>query len=282
MQTLHASQAVRTTVGRFREAGETVALVPTMGALHAGHMALVEQARTRADRVVVSVFVNPLQFAPGEDYERYPRMLQQDAVRLSGAEVDLLFAPDESELFPAGLESTARIHVPGLSDILCGASRPGHFEGVATVVSVLFNIVRPDLAVFGEKDYQQLVVIRRITRDLHIPVEIIGVPTVREADGLALSSRNGYLTAAERHRATTLYATLQAIRERLQAGASDPAALEQWGRERLEAAGLVPDYVAIRRAGDLGETANGACPRVVLGAAWLGDTRLIDNVLVDR
>ncbi len=269
---------VRRRVGDWRAAGERVAFVPTMGNLHEGHLTLVRRAREVASRVVVSIFVNPLQFGPGEDFERYPRTLAADRMALEGVSADLLFLPAETEMYPNGRDACTQVEVPGLSGILCGASRPGHFRGVATVVTKLLNIVQPDVALFGEKDYQQLLVIRRLAADLDLPVAIAGVPTCREADGLAMSSRNGYLSAEERARAPSLNRTLRQIAERLAAGEGDYNALEQAGKEALLAAGLRPDYLAIRAA-DLGEPARGK-PLVVLGAAWLGSTRLIDNVTV--
>ncbi len=263
----------------WRRDGASIALVPTMGNLHEGHLRLVDVGRARADRVVVSVFVNPLQFGPGEDYERYPRTLDRDRDLLAERGADLLFAPTVAEIYPRPLAESTYVEVPGITDMLCGASRPGHFRGVATVVAKLFNLVQPDVAVFGEKDYQQLQVIRRLTADLNFPVEIVGVPIVRESDGLAMSSRNGYLSPEERERAPVLYRSLCEARDAIAAGETDFAALCRRQRERLRRAGFRPDYFEIRRA-DLGEAGPGDRPLVILAAAWLGRTRLIDNLQV--
>ncbi len=260
--------------------GDGIAFVPTMGNLHAGHLALVARARELAPRVVVSIYVNPLQFGPQEDFAAYPRTLEEDRARLAEAGADLVFAPRDAVMYPRPLSETTRVHVPGLSEILCGAHRPGHFDGVATVVARLFNLVRPDHAVFGEKDYQQLLVIRRMVDDLAIPVRIHGVPTVREPDGLAMSSRNQYLTPEERARAPALYRALRAAAEALARGSEDYGRLESQGRVALEAAGFRVDYFTVRDADDLGPPAPGR-PRVVLAAARLGRARLIDNLRVD-
>lgn len=265
-----------------RAAGETVALVPTMGDLHRGHLALVDEARRRADRVVVSIFVNPLQFGPGEDYGEYPRVLEHDRQRLAEHGADLVFAPAVETLYPQGPDHGVLVTVPGLDDILCGADRPGHFPGVATVVTKLFNIVEPDLAVFGEKDFQQLLLIRRLAAGLDFAIDVVGVPTVRESDGLALSSRNGYLTDEQRRIAPTLNRVLRETSERLLAGERDYLRLEQEAMTALERAGFEPSYVAIRRAADLSRPAADAIAGDlrVLAAAWLGRARLIDNVAV--
>lgn len=277
METLTALAALRGAVARFRAAGERVALVPTMGNLHRGHLALVARARAAAERVVVTVFVNPTQFGPGEDFATYPRTPEADAAALAAAGCDVLFLPPVAEVYAGGAAGATRVEVPGLSSILCGAFRPGHFAGVTSVVARLLNMVGPEVAIFGEKDYQQLAIIRRMVRDLHLPVRIIGLPTVREADGLALSSRNQYLTPAERVVAPRLAAVLGAVAAALAAGRRDFAALEADAVAGLAAAGFRPDYVAIRRAADLGEPVAGDADLVVLGAAWLGRARLIDN-----
>jgi pantoate--beta-alanine ligase len=266
----------------FGAAGERVAFVPTMGNLHDGHLELVRRGRALAPRVVVSIFVNPLQFGPGEDLASYPRTLARDVELLATAGADLLFAPSADAMYPRPVPEQTRVEVPGLSDILCGASRPGHFVGVATVVCKLFNMVRPDLALFGEKDFQQLAVIRRMVDDLCIPVEVVGVPTVREPDGLAMSSRNGYLTAEERERAPALYRALQAVAQAVEAGGSDLAALERAAAARIDAAGLRTDYVSVRRARDLALPGDADEDLVVLAAAYLGRARLIDNLRVRR
>ncbi|MDR5866327.1 pantoate--beta-alanine ligase [Halomonas koreensis] len=276
MQTLDAIPALREALAAHRRAGRTIGLVPTMGNLHDGHLALVAEARRRADVVVATIFVNPMQFGPDEDLDAYPRTLAEDRARLEAAGCDLLFAPDPATIYPRGLDAQTRVSVPEVSEGLCGASRPGHFDGVATVVTMLFHLVQPDLACFGEKDYQQLAVIRRLVADLHLPIEIVGVPIVRDADGLALSSRNGYLDADQRARAPALHATLRVLREALQAGEPVAATLET-GRARLREAGFAPDYLELRAAdlGPVGETTRDA---VLLAAARLGPTRLIDNL----
>jgi pantoate--beta-alanine ligase len=277
METLHDIGALRARVADWRRAGERIALVPTMGNLHAAHLDLVDRARARCDRVVVSIFVNPLQFGQGEDFTRYPRTLAADGEKLSARAADLVFAPTEEAVYPRGRAGITAVHVPEIEDMLCGAHRPGHFSGVATVVAILFNLVRPHLAVFGEKDFQQLLVIRRMVADLHMPVEVVAAPTVREPDGLAMSSRNAYLSAEQRERAPLLYRTLQDLRAAAEAGRRDFPALQAQALERLEAAGFRPDYVAVRRAQDLGPPqAHGEL--VVLAAAWLGRARLIDNL----
>ena len=271
---------LREQVRAWRSAGERIGFVPTMGSLHAGHMSLLSAARYRADRVIASVFVNPLQFGPGEDFERYPRTPEDDRQLLQEAGCDLLFLPGVDEIYPAGRQSATRISVQPLSGILEGAHRPGHFDGVATVVAKLFGIVQPDLAVFGEKDYQQLAIIRRMTTDLDIPVEIVGAPTVRSPDGLAMSSRNRYLSAEERALAPRIHATLRAVAERLAAGQRDFATLAEWGIGELRAAGMQPDYLEIRDAASLLEPVADARELVILTAARLGRARLIDNLRV--
>lgn len=277
---VHTVAELRRQVAAWRRGGERVALVPTMGNLHAGHLALARHARTRADRVVASVFVNPLQFGEGEDFDSYPRTLEADVEALAGERVDLVFAPPVREVYPDGAPIATRVEVSGLSQILCGASRPQHFAGVTTVVALLFNLVQPDVAVFGQKDYQQLVIIRRMVADLHMPVEVVGVPTVREASGLAMSSRNQYLQPGERAVAPALYRTLRKTASRLEAGEMAFEALEQDAVERLKAAGFRPEYVAIRDADTLEPPGDEARARVVLAAAWLGRARLIDNVVI--
>lgn len=272
---------LRARIADWRRAGETIAFVPTMGNLHAGHLTLATEARRHARRVVVSIFVNPLQFGPQEDLAAYPRTLARDESLLVDGGCDLLFAPDPGTMYPRGQEAQTRVEVPGLSDILCGSSRPDHFRGVATVVCKLFHMVQPDLALFGEKDYQQLLVIRRLVEDLAIPIEIVGVPTVREADGLAMSSRNGYLSADERARAPALYQTLRAAADALTAGQA-VAAVEHQAAQALAAKGLRPDYVSVRRSQDLAEPGDQDPELVVLAAAYLGRARLIDNLRVRR
>ncbi|MBT3047404.1 MAG: pantoate--beta-alanine ligase [Candidatus Thiodiazotropha sp.] len=278
METIADVASLRQRVSGWHRAGERIGLVPTMGNLHEGHLALVEAARKRCDRCVVSIFVNPMQFGAGEDFASYPRTLDADQRKLEAAATDLLFTPTAATVYPQGDQAQTRVEVPGISDILCGASRPGHFAGVATIVCKLFNYVQPDLALFGEKDYQQLMVIRRMVDDLAIPIEIIGLPTVREADGLAKSSRNGYLSAAERRQAPKLYETLRATARALKSGERDYALLEAKGLEMLRSAGFTPDYYAIRRAEDLQPPDPDARDLVILAAAFMGTTRLIDNL----
>jgi len=278
MQTVITVEAVRAQVRAWRAAGQRIALVPTMGNLHAGHMSLLAAARARAERVVASVFVNPLQFGPAEDFQSYPRTLADDEQLLREAHCDLLFAPGVEEIYPdAGAQPTV-VTVRNLSGMLCGQFRPGHFDGVATVVAKLFGIVAPDVAVFGEKDYQQFVIIRRMTRDLALPVEIVGAPTVRAADGLALSSRNRFLSSAERARAPVVHQALQQTIERLAAGGRDYSSLESAGWQKLASAGLRPDYYSVRDALDLQAPRADSPELVVLTAARLGNARLIDNL----
>ena len=272
---------VREQTRAWRAAGEGIAFVPTMGNLHEGHLTLVREARTLASRVVASIFVNPLQFGPTEDLSAYPRTPGRDQDRLAEAGCDLLFAPSVDAMYPHGEALQTRVEVPGVSDLLCGASRPGHFIGVATVVCKLFNMVGPDLALFGEKDFQQVLVIRRMAADLAMPVEIVAVPIVREPDGLAMSSRNGYLSAAERGQAPALYQALTAAAQGLQQG-QPPSAVETAAGAALTAAGLRTDYVSVRRAGDLALPDPADRDLVVLAAAYLGRARLIDNLRVRR
>ncbi|HXS22423.1 MAG TPA: pantoate--beta-alanine ligase [Steroidobacteraceae bacterium] len=273
--------AVREHARRWRGEGRRIAFVPTMGNLHAGHVSLIEMARRHGDRFVASIFVNPMQFGPNEDFAHYPRTPAQDARMLAEAGCDLMFTPDVAEIYPNGSDRATRVEVPDLSNILDGEFRPGHFEGVATVVAKLFHIVEPDVAVFGEKDFQQLTIIRRMVADLCMPVTIIPAPTVREPDGLAMSSRNQYLTDEERRKAPVIHQLLLAAVARLRAGDRDFAAIERTGLEALEQSGFRPDYFAVRRADDLSSPdANTADTGhlVVLVAARLGRARLIDNL----
>ena len=280
METVATIEELRARTAAWRDRGERVAFVPTMGNLHAGHLRLVEHARTVADRVVVSIFVNPTQFGPNEDYATYPRTLEMDSRALVDASADLLFAPAVEEVYAGDLETATRVEVPGLGEILCGEFRPGFFSGIATVVTRLFNMVQPQVAVFGEKDYQQLALIRRMVRDLCMPVEIQGVATEREADGLAMSSRNGYLNAVERRQAPGLYRVLVEVRAAVEAGARNYGRLEQEAMDTLAAAGFRPDYVSIRRQADLAPPGTDDGALVVLAAATLGTARLIDNVKI--
>ena len=274
MDVLHTIAEVR---ARLR--GETnVGLVPTMGNLHAGHLTLVQACRERSTTTVASIFVNPLQFAPSEDFESYPRTLPEDRRLFEAEGVDVIFAPNVAEMYPAGQQAHTTITVPALANTLCGASRPGHFDGVATVVAKLFNIVAPQRAFFGEKDWQQLAIVRTMVRQLDMPVDVVGVPTVRSPQGLALSSRNGYLTDDEIERAPRLYRCLRDIADAIAGGSHDYAALETAAAERLAEAGFVVDYVAVRDADRL-VAPNGETRRLrVFGAARLGAARLIDNV----
>jgi pantoate--beta-alanine ligase len=273
---------LRTQIANWRRAGLRIGLVPTMGNLHAGHIALAERARELADRVVATIFVNPTQFVAGEDYAQYPRTLDKDSRWFEQAGVDLLFAPPAEAIYPEGPAMQTKVDVAALDGRLCGAFRPGHFPGVATVITKLFNLVQPDLAVFGEKDYQQLLVIKRLVRDLFIPVEVIGHPTVREADGLAMSSRNAYLSADEREIAPQLYASLQRAAQALAAGDVDLAAIGAAGREYLTRLGFKPDYFSVCSADSLEPPRADETDLIVLAAAWLGRARLIDNVRAER
>ena len=276
-----------TTIAEMRAAlaargSAKVGLVPTMGNLHEGHLSLVEASRRSCDVTVVSVFVNPLQFGPNEDFERYPRTPTEDAALLERAGADFRFAPSERDMYPNGRDGHVVVTVPSLTSILCGAHRPGHFDGVGTVVLKLFNIVMPARAFFGEKDYQQLTLIKTICRQLDVSLEIVGIPTVRAADGLALSSRNQYLSSDERARAPMIQRTLQEIRVALENGDRKYGALEQSGASKLTNGGFVVDYVSIRDADSLAAPIDGDRDLVVLAAARLGRTRLIDNVRARR
>ncbi len=273
-------KTLRQTLREWRREGLSIALVPTMGNLHDGHISLLARAREIADRSVVSIFVNPIQFGRGEDYERYPSTLDADRAKLEAAGLDLLFAPNLAELYPGGIEEDTRVTVPALSDILCGEFRPGHFSGVATVVSKLFINTQPDYALFGEKDYQQVMVIRRMVRDLLFPVEIIGMPIIREADGLAMSSRNSYLKAEERRVAAGIYASLTRAADELRVHKQLIAALESRCAEELKALGMRPEYISVRNATDLTLPKAGDQDLIILAAAWLGGARLIDNIRV--
>ena len=282
METIERIGALRERVAAWRHDGLRVGFVPTMGNLHAGHIGLVTEAHRHSDRVIISIFVNPLQFGPTEDFAQYPRTLEQDREMLERTGADLLFNPSVPEMYPDGHQGTTLVDVHTMSKILCGHFRPGHFEGVATVVTKLFNLVQPDVAVFGEKDYQQLTIIRQLTSDLCIPVEIVGVPTMRDPDGLALSSRNRYLTPAERKLAPHLYETLLAARSGVENGDRHYESIEKAGMQALERAGFKPDYFAIRRADNLQPPAERTRELVILTAARLGKARLIDNVRATR
>lgn len=278
MNTVKTVRELRAVISRARGEGKRIALAPTMGNLHSGHIALIEKARQRADFVVASIFVNPLQFGPNEDLDKYPRTLADDQQKLLDAGCNLLFAPLVSEMYPSGTSVQTRVSVPELSQELCGASRPGHFEGVATVVSKLFNMVQPDLAVFGQKDFQQLAVIRAMVRDLNMPIQIIGEPTVRAADGLALSSRNGFLSDEQRAIAPVLYRILTQIADAIRGGEQHYDALLTQHRRAIVEAGLRLDYLELRHADNLKPATPEDRDLVVLVAAFLGNTRLIDNL----
>jgi len=270
-------QGVRAALRQARKAGKSVAFVPTMGNLHEGHVELVREACRRADFVVASIFVNPTQFGVNEDFDAYPRTLEADATHLAEAGCGLLFAPAAAEMYPDGRSQSTTVQVSGITDILCGAARPGHFTGVATVVSKLLNIIQPDMALFGEKDYQQLAVIRHLVRELCFPITIIGVPTIRAEDGLALSSRNGYLSEAERAQAPLLHQTLVSLRDAILAGERDYAMLTGAARAHLAKCGFEPDYLEVRTS-DLAVAGPDDKALVILVAARLGSTRLIDNI----
>ncbi|HAZ7781185.1 TPA: pantoate--beta-alanine ligase [Escherichia coli] len=272
---------LRQQIRRLRMEGKRVALVPTMGNLHDGHMKLVDEAKARADVVVVSIFVNPMQFDRPEDLARYPRTLQEDCEKLNKRKVDLVFAPSVKEIYPNGTETHTYVDVPGLSTMLEGASRPGHFRGVSTIVSKLFNQVQPDIACFGEKDFQQLALIRKMVADMGFDIEIVGVPIMRAKDGLALSSRNGYLTAEQRKIAPGLYKVLSSIADKLQAGERDLDEIIAIAGQELNEKGFRADDIQIRDADTLLEVSENSKRAVILVAAWLGDARLIDNKMVE-
>ncbi|WNN45156.1 pantoate--beta-alanine ligase [Winslowiella toletana] len=272
---------LRREIRRWRQEGKRIALVPTMGNLHDGHMTLVDEARARADIVVASIFVNPMQFERADDLARYPRTLQEDCEKLNRRGVDLVFSPSPADIYPAGLDTQTFVEVPGLSSLLEGASRPGHFRGVSTVVSKLFNLVQPDLACFGEKDYQQLALIRKMVADMGYDIDIVGVATVRAKDGLALSSRNGYLTADQRKQAPALSKVMNSIGEKLSNGERHVEELIAAAETELEEKGFRPDGLAICDAETLLPLDTESQRAVILMAAWLGNARLIDNQQVD-
>ena len=280
MQVIPSTTELGKRVAEWRRGGDLIALVPTMGNLHRGHLELVRRAQMHAARCIVSIFVNPLQFGKDEDFDAYPRTLDEDAGQLREIGVDLLFSPEVSTIYPSDMASHTRVEVPGLSDLFCGRSRPGHFVGVATVVCKLFNMVQPDIAVFGEKDFQQLIVIRRMVDDLGFPIEILGVETQREDDGLALSSRNAYLSPAERRRAPALFVTLSAAAQRIHGGENRFRDIEEDAMAELGRAGFEPEYVHVRCSSDLSPAGPQSKDLVILAAARLGKARLIDNLRV--
>ncbi|MGR5230547.1 pantoate--beta-alanine ligase [Photobacterium damselae] len=281
MQTFADIASMREQVRTWRREGRRIAFVPTMGNLHDGHMRLVRKARKYADIVVVSIFVNPMQFDKPEDLQNYPRTLDDDLTKLDAEHVDVVFTPTPEMMYPQGLESQTFVEVPILSQMLEGALRPGHFRGVATIVTKLFNIVQPDVACFGEKDYQQLALIRQMVKDMAMDIEIVGVPTVRELDGLALSSRNGYLTVDERQRAPVLARTMRWVSSQMRGGRTDYDDLIVDANDQLRAAGLQPDASFIRDAVTLQQVSETSTKAVILMAAQLGKARLIDNQVVD-
>ncbi len=280
METVFDLAGLHRVVTLWKAEGASIAFVPTMGNLHRGHFSLIERANELADKTIVSIFVNPIQFGEGEDYESYPSTLEQDSVGLAAYDLDLLFAPDLKQLYPAGVDTDTRVVVPELSNILCGRFRPEHFSGVATVVAKLLVNTQPNVALFGEKDYQQLLVIRRVVTDLCMPIEIVGMPIIREDDGLAMSSRNAYLNMTERKKAPLIYETLQVAAQHLRHAPDQIPAIEAEGMKALEAGGFRPEYFSVRRTENLAERVAQDLRLSILTAAWLGSARLIDNVRV--
>ena len=280
MKILNSIAALRAQISAWRQNGERIAFVPTMGNLHNGHLKLVDVAKSQADRVIVSIFVNPMQFGKNEDLDSYPRTLEADCAGLTAHGADAVFTPTPDMMYPRGLDVQTFVEVPLLGDLHCGASRAGHFRGVSTIVCKLFNLVQPDIACFGQKDYQQLAIIRQMVTDLSLPIDIIGVATERAANGLALSSRNGYLTPEQLATAPQLYQVLQQLRAQILAGNHDYRSLEQHTKQQLSAAGFTPDYIDISDQTDLTLATTAEQAKVILAAAWLGNTRLIDNLEV--
>ena len=282
METIFDLKGLRGAVSGWKNEGNSIALVPTMGNLHRGHLSLIEGAKGQADRTAVSIFVNPIQFGHGEDYELYPSTLEQDLDILRDANVDLVFAPNLGELYPAGIEADTRISVPDISDILCGEFRPGHFSGVATVVMKLFINVQPDYAFFGEKDYQQTLVIKRMVSDLLLPVEVLTLPIIREENGLAMSSRNSYLNESEKQLSSEIYKAIEKAATMVRTGADSLDDIEKNSAYLLEELGFKVEYFSIRRRQDL-KLVNDSIDKdlIILVAAWIGNTRLIDNLQID-
>lgn len=281
MQTFADVAQLREQLNSARREGRRIAFVPTMGNLHEGHLTLARKARENADIVVVSIFVNPMQFERSDDLNSYPRTLDDDLAKLNTEGVDFVFTPTPEIMYPEGLEKQTAVEVTGLSNILEGASRPGHFRGVSTIVTKLFNIVQPDVACFGEKDFQQLAVIKKMVNDLSMPIEIIGVPTVREMDGLAMSSRNNLLTLGERQRAPVLARTMRWISSQIRGGRDDWSSLIEDASDQLRAADLEPDEIFVRDAQTLLVPTESSTQLVILMSAYLGKARLIDNIVVD-
>lgn len=280
METVFDLAGLHRVVSGWKRQGASIAIVPTMGNLHKGHLSLLQRGRELADKTIASIFVNPIQFGKGEDYDSYPSTLEDDQAALADSDLDLLFAPDLKQLYPGGMDNDTRVIVPELSNILCGRFRPEHFSGVATVVSKLLVNTQPDFAIFGEKDYQQLLVIKRMASDLCMPTEIIGMPIIREDDGLAMSSRNSYLSLTERKQAAFIYQTLQSAAQTLRHAPEQIPAIEAEGMQALEKAGFRPEYFSVRRTEDLAEPHKDDLRLSILTAAWLGTSRLIDNVKV--
>ncbi|MGB1801043.1 MAG: pantoate--beta-alanine ligase [Gammaproteobacteria bacterium] len=278
MRQVRQIKEVREQLATVRQEGKTIALVPTMGNLHDGHLSLVKQAQECADYIVVTIFVNPTQFVEGEDFDSYPRTLDSDLSQLNNSDVDLVFIPDNDEIYPAKSDVLAEVTVPALDSIYCGEYRPGHFKGVATIVTKLLNIVQPDIAIFGRKDYQQLLVIRSLVKSLNLPIKIIGAETMREKDGLAMSSRNQYLTEKERKTASLLCETLKKVAKKVEKGADNHEKLEKEAISDLKSAGFRPEYLKICDSESLLVPKQGKL--VIIAAAWLGKARLIDNVAV--
>jgi pantoate--beta-alanine ligase len=280
VQEVSTAEALREQLDDWRHAGDHIALVPTMGSLHEGHLSLVEIAREHAERVVVSIFVNPKQFAESEDFGEYPRTIERDRRRLKKAKADLIFVPEVETIYPFGIDNATSVTVPALTSEFCGAFRPGHFDEVTTVVSRLFSLVQPDVAVFGQKDYQQQLIIQRMVQDLSMPIQIICGETQREEDGLAMSSRNQYLSDEERVIAPKMHETLDEIGRGLESGQRNYEELESAAFEKLKSLGFEPQYVSIRRAANLEMPDRDCDELVVLVSAYLGKARLIDNLVV--
>jgi len=282
MLVIHTISELQKELKQRRQANQSIALVPTMGNLHPGHLQLVSAAQQHAETVIVTIFVNPTQFSAHEDLDSYPRTFQDDCQKLESLNTDILFAPSIDEIYPLGGENTSHVHVPNITGVLCGASRPGHFDGVTTIVCKLFNISQADVAIFGEKDFQQLAVIRRMVDDLNIPIRIIGEPIVREADGLAMSSRNGYLSEEERIVAPRLHQILQHAKQAILAAETHLDNIESRAKEDLIEAGFKPDYLHIYQRNELKPATQHNKELIIVAAAFLGSTRLIDNVYVNR